>query len=91
MADWRHGKKDRTDIGIAPVTIDDNAWIGMGVTILKGVTIGAAAVVGAASAVTKNVEPFTTVVGDPARVINSTWQHAERAEIAAAAKRGHQP
>lgn len=51
------------------VTIKQNAWIGMGATILPGVTIGKNAVVGAGSVVTKDVEDNAVVVGNPARVI----------------------
>lgn len=74
VAGWHQGKKDWTDIGIAPVTIESNAWIGFNVTILKGVTIGRGAVVGAASVVTKDVAPFTVVAGVPATKIRDLPQ-----------------
>ena len=44
-------------------------WIGANVTILPGRRIGRGSVVGAGSVVTHDVEPFTTVGGNPARVI----------------------
>jgi acetyltransferase-like isoleucine patch superfamily enzyme len=52
-----------------PIHIRSKAWIGFGVTILKGVTIGEGAVVGAKSVVTKDVPPWTVVAGNPARVV----------------------
>lgn len=55
-------------IKCAPVVIEDYAWIGFGSAILKGVTIGKGAIVGAHSLVTENVEPFTIVTGNPAKV-----------------------
>lgn len=51
------------------VTIEDDVWIGANSTILKGVTIGKAAVVGAGSVVTKNVDAFTIVAGNPAKAV----------------------
>lgn len=52
-----------------PVTIGSNVWIGGSVTILPGVTVGDNSVVGAGSVVTKDVEPYTVVAGNPARII----------------------
>lgn len=52
-----------------PITIEDKAWIGMNCTILNGVTIGEGAIVGACSVVRENVEPWTVVAGNPAKVI----------------------
>ncbi|MCR5183712.1 MAG: hypothetical protein K6B46_03325 [Opitutales bacterium] len=52
-----------------PVKIGSCVWIATGATILPGVMIGDGAVVGACSVVTKNVEPWTVVAGNPARVI----------------------
>lgn len=51
------------------VVIGDKVWIGYRALILPGVTIGEGAVVGAGAVVTKDVEPYTIVAGNPARMI----------------------
>jgi acetyltransferase-like isoleucine patch superfamily enzyme len=53
----------------APTVVRDNVWIGIGATVLHGVTIGEGAVIGAMSLVTRDVAPRTIVAGAPARVI----------------------
>lgn len=53
----------------APIIIKDKAWIGFNAIILKGVTIGEGAIVAAGAVVTKDVQPFTIVAGNPARVV----------------------
>lgn len=57
------------DLVTKPIIIMDNVWIATGAIVLPGVTIGEGAVVGAGSVVTKNVEPWTVVGGNPVRVI----------------------
>ncbi len=52
-----------------PVIIEDDVWIGCKATILKGVKIGKGAIIGANSVVTKDVEPYTIVAGNPAKFI----------------------
>ncbi len=54
---------------ITKTIIKKNASVGANSTILPGITIGAFAMIGAGSVVTKNVEPNSTVVGNPAREI----------------------
>jgi maltose O-acetyltransferase len=54
-----------------PVLIEDDVWIGARAIILPGVTIGRGSVVGAGAVVAKSIEPFSIVVGNPARVIGS--------------------
>ena len=49
--------------------IGNNVSIGMRSIIMPGVTIGDGAVIAAGSVVTKNVEPYTVVGGNPAKVI----------------------
>lgn len=60
---------DYARVGQAAVVIEDDAWIGVKSTILKGVRIGRGAVVAAGSVVTRDVPPFTLVAGNPAREI----------------------
>ena len=74
VADFRNGKnfiehKDWTFVKTAPIKICENVWIGMNVTILKGVTIGEGAIVAAGSVVTKDVESWTMVGGNPAKFL----------------------
>jgi len=51
------------------IVIERGASIGAGAIFLPGVTVGTGAMVGAGSVVTRDVPPFTVVVGNPARVI----------------------
>ncbi|MDJ0723044.1 MAG: glycosyltransferase [Desulfobacterales bacterium] len=56
-------------LDIAPIVIEDGAWLGENAVICKGVTIGRHAVVGTNSVVTRNVPPWGVVAGAPARLI----------------------
>ena len=53
----------------APIVVEDKVWIAADAFIGMGVTVGEGAVVGARAAVFKDVEPWTVVGGNPARVI----------------------
>ncbi|WP_298442428.1 DapH/DapD/GlmU-related protein [uncultured Ferrimonas sp.] len=54
-----------------PIHIGDKAWLGAGVIVLPGITIGAGAIVAAGAVVTKDVAPYTVVGGNPARFIKA--------------------
>ena len=51
------------------IVVKDDVWIGDGAIICSGVTIGQGAVIAAGAVVTKNVEPYAIVGGNPARLI----------------------
>jgi len=52
-----------------PLEIGSDCWLGAGVVVLPGVTIGRGAIVGAGSVVTRDVPPYSIALGAPARVI----------------------
>jgi len=53
----------------SPIRIGGQSWVCAGVFVSPGVTVGEGAVVGAMSVVTRDVEPWTVVAGNPGRVI----------------------
>lgn len=61
--------KGRTDRIIAPVVIGSDVWIGARAIILPGVHVQDHAIVAAGAVVTKDVEPWAIVAGNPARVV----------------------
>ena len=54
-----------------PIVIGDNVWLGGGVIVCPGVTIGADTVVGAGSVVVQDLPSGVVAVGSPAKVIRS--------------------
>lgn len=58
-----------------PVHIGKNCWLGAGVIVLPGVTIGDNTVVGAGAVVTKDLPANVVAVGNPARVLRTIGEH----------------
>lgn len=65
--------RDKTSENDLPVVIEEDVWIGSGVTILKGVRIGRGSIIGACALVIKDVPPYSIVGGVPARRIKARW------------------
>jgi virginiamycin A acetyltransferase len=55
------------------VIIGNDVWIGLNSTILSGITIGDGAIIAANAVVTKNVEPYTIVGGNPAKLLKKRF------------------
>ena len=58
-----------------PVHIGRNCWLGAGVIVLPGVTIGDNTVIGAGSVVTKDIPSNVVAVGNPCRVLREIGEH----------------
>ncbi len=63
------------------VVLGHDVWLGHGVVVLPGVQIGTGAVVGAGAVVTRDVPPFTVVVGVPARVLRERFSKEVQAAL----------
>jgi len=55
------------------IIVGNDVWIGLDATIMPGVKIGDGAIIGAKSVVTNDVEPYTIVGGNPAKVIRKRF------------------
>lgn len=67
----RDGHYDRYKTKTKAIKIKDYVWLGMNVTILKGVTIGENSIIGANSLVTKDIPNDCIAAGNPCRVIRT--------------------
>lgn len=63
-------RRDKLE-GAQPITIEDNVWLGGGVIVCPGVSIGENSVIGAGSVVTRDIPANVVAVGNPARVIRT--------------------
>lgn len=71
---WKQTPPTQNDLPIKGDTIIGNdVWIGQNATILPGVHIGDGAIIGANSVVGGNVEPYTIVVGNPAKALRKRF------------------
>lgn len=61
--------KLKPNVESKPIIIEDYAWINFNSVILKGIKIGTGAIIAPCSLVTKDVEPFSLVAGNPAKQI----------------------
>ncbi len=56
------------------IVIEDDVWIGAGVTVVDGVSIGRGSIIGAGSVVTTNIPPYNIAVGIPAKPVKDRRQ-----------------
>lgn len=59
------------------IIIEDDVWIGSNVVILSGVKIGRGSIIGAGSVVTKNIEPYSIIGGNPSKLIRKRFSENE--------------
>ena len=67
----------------APITLEDNVWLGGSVVVCPGVSIGENSIIGAGAVVTRSIPPNSVAVGNPARVIKALDPSVPRAIEAA--------
>ncbi|MFQ5601677.1 MAG: DapH/DapD/GlmU-related protein [bacterium] len=79
---------DRTDIPVLfqgrsskGITIDENVWLGAGVAVLDGVTIGRDSIIGAGAVVNKDVQEYAIAAGLPAKFLWDRRKGKEHNEI----------
>ena len=70
------GHPRNIDLGDRPVIIDDDAWLGAGSSILRGVTVGKRAIVASRAVVTHDVPDDCIVAGNPARIVRGESEKA---------------
>ena len=71
------GSKGYNESFVKGPIIEDNVLIGAGANILPGIKIGRNSIIGAGSVVTKDVEPFSFVIGVPGRVLRKLDNNAQ--------------
>ncbi len=74
MFDANYEKRPEDD---RDVIIEGDSWLGIGVTVLSGVTIGRGSVVAAGAVVTRSMPPYSIIGGVPAKVLKKRFSEEE--------------
>ena len=79
---WEHAMEGKSYPNKGDTIIGNDVWIGYNATIMVGVKIGDGAIIATNSTVTKDVEPYTIVGGNPANEIKKRFspEHIEKLE-----------
>ncbi len=75
--DWSNAMEGKEYPSKGDTIIGNDVWIGYGATIMPGVTIGDGAIIATKSVVTKDVEPYAIVGGNPAKEIKKRFSEVE--------------
>ncbi len=70
---WKHAMDGKSYQTKGDTIVGNDVWIGHNATIMPGVTIGDGAIIATKAVVTKNVEPYTIVGGNPAKPIKKRF------------------
>ena len=74
---------DYVDLPHKDTTVGNDVWLGYGVVVMPGVTIGDGAIIAAGSVVTRNVAPYEIVGGNPAATIRKRFDDETIADLLA--------
>ena len=75
--DWSTAMEGKVYPTKGDTIIGNDVWIGYGATIMPGVTVGDGAIIATKSVVTKDVEPYAIVGGNPAKEIKKRFSEEE--------------
>lgn len=75
--DWSNAMDNKTYPTKGNTIIGNDVWIGYGATIMPGITVGDGAIIGSKSVVTKDVQPYAIVGGNPAKEIRKRFSEEE--------------
>ncbi len=78
---WEHAMDNKSYPHKGDISIGNDVWIGYNATIMAGVTVGDGAIIAANSTVVNDVEPYSIVGGNPARLIKKRFSEDTIAKL----------
>lgn len=78
---WEHAMDNKSYPHKGDISIGNDVWIGYNATIMAGVTVGDGAIIATNSTVVNDVEPYSIVGGNPARVIKKRFSEDTIAKL----------
>ncbi|MEQ9580795.1 MAG: CatB-related O-acetyltransferase, partial [Arenibacter sp.] len=79
--DWSRAMDGKSYPNKGNTAIGNDVWIGYNTTIMPGLTIGDGAIIASNSTVTKDVEPYSVVGGNPAQLIRKRFSEADISKL----------